>query len=89
METGLNVICHGEPLPPQDEPVYCFLQLIGPESKASCIRVARVMGDLVRHTMAAATWQIPPAMPWLNLKLLLTSPVVASMIQHCPGGAQI
>ena len=33
MEAGLCVMCHGEPMPLQDDPVHHFLQLTASKSK--------------------------------------------------------
>ena len=45
---------HGEPMPMQDESVHIFFQLTCSKSKELRLRCVRIMGDLVRHTMAAA-----------------------------------
>ena len=77
MDAGLFVMRHGEALPSQDKPGHRSLQLTMSESKALWSRGVRIMGDLVRHTMAAANWETPQAFPWLKAKLLLPPPAEA------------
>ena len=58
------------------------MNLSGAENKELWAGGARVMGDLVRHTMSTATWITRVNVPWLKSKLPPLPPVTPTMIQR-------